>query len=272
MGPRSRSSHRRPAVSDDRRLIAVVGEVAERLSPGALSALVGALRADGSGPVLEHVVATPYYQEVVRDLREAWGHQPSVDSTALALALECAGERQQAARKRRVSIVWTGPPTEAVPVRRTDQALLELVNAAMRRLIVVSFAVYKVQVIADALVAAAARGVSVAVVLESEAESGGKVDYEMAAALGSKVAKHATIYTWPAELRPKTPKGKRASLHAKCAVADGERLLVSSANLTEFALTVNIELGLLVEGDDAPQRVQTHLESLIEAGSLRAIA
>ena len=94
-------------------------------------------------------------------------------------------------------------------MRRTDQALIELVNAAKRRLIVVSFAVYKVPAIADALVAAAARGVSVAVVVESEAESGGKVDYEMAAALGSEVAKHATIYTWPAENRPKTAKGTR---------------------------------------------------------------
>lgn len=256
-------------MSDDAHLIAVVGEVAERLSPGALSTLVTALRANGGGPALEHAVATPYYQDAVRELREAWAQQPAVDAAALALALECAGERQQAARRRRVSIVWTGPPTEAVPVRRTDQALIELVNAAKRRLIVVSFAVYKVPAIAAALVGAATRGVSVAVVLESEAESGGKVDYEMAAALGSDVAKHATIYTWPAELRPKTAKGTRASLHAKCAVADGERLLVSSANLTEFALTLNIELGLLVEGDDAPERVHAHLESLIEAGVLR---
>jgi phosphatidylserine/phosphatidylglycerophosphate/cardiolipin synthase-like enzyme len=117
---------------------------------------------------LEHAVATPHYQDAVRDLREAWARQPLVDSAALALALECAAERQQAARRRRVSIVWTGPPTEAVPVRRTDQALLELVNAAKQRLIVVSFAVYKVPAIAEALVAAASRGVSVAVVLESE--------------------------------------------------------------------------------------------------------
>ncbi len=77
--------------------------------------------------------------------------------------------------------------------------------------------------------------------------------------------------TWPAELRPKMAKGTRASLHAKCAVADGKRLLVSSANLTEFALTLNIELGLLVEGDDAPRRVQQHLESLFQTETLRPV-
>lgn len=255
-------------MSDDQRLIAVVGGVAERLSPGALSALVTALRANGNRSAMVQAVASPHYQDAVRELCEVWTRTPAVDADSLALAIECAGERQEAARQRRVSIVWTGPPTEAVPVRRTDQALLELVNAAKERLIVVSFAVYKVPAIADALVAAAVRGVSVAIVLESAAESEGKVDYEMSTALGSEVAKHATFYSWPAELRPKTPKGTRASLHAKCAVADGERLLVSSANLTEFALTLNIELGLLVEGDDAPRRVQEHLESLIETGVL----
>jgi isocitrate/isopropylmalate dehydrogenase len=39
--------------------------------------------------------------------------------------------------------------------------------------------------------------------------------------------------------------------------------------LIEFALTLNIELGLLVEDDEAAQRVQQHLESLIDSGVLQ---
>jgi phosphatidylserine/phosphatidylglycerophosphate/cardiolipin synthase-like enzyme len=140
------------------------------------------------------------------------------------------------------------PETDAVPVRRTEQALLELIARANRKLIVVSFAVYKVREVADALIAAAQRGCDVSVVLESEAESGGKVTFEMAEALGSDVAACANFYSWPYELHPETGAGRRASLHAKCAVADGERFLVSSANLTEYAFTKNMELGLLVEG------------------------
>jgi hypothetical protein len=57
--------------------------------------------------------------------------------------------------------------------------------------------VYKVREVAGALIAAAQRGCDVAVVLESEAESGGKVTFEMAATLGSDVAAHAKLYTWP---------------------------------------------------------------------------
>jgi phosphatidylserine/phosphatidylglycerophosphate/cardiolipin synthase-like enzyme len=149
--------------------------------------------------------------------------------------------------------------------------LLELLTGAIERLIVVSFAVYKVPEVAGALVACAEGGCDVAVVLESEAESGGKVTYEMSQALGSEVSKHATLYTWPAELRPATGSGKRASLHAKCAVAGERRLLVSSANLTEYAFTKNIELGLLVEGGDVPSRVHRYFDALIARGILRAI-
>jgi phosphatidylserine/phosphatidylglycerophosphate/cardiolipin synthase-like enzyme len=193
------------------------------------------------------------------------------DGAALALALAAAREREQAARQQQVSIVWTGPETDAVPVRRTDQALLEVICRATLKLIVVSFAVYKVREVADALVAAAQRGCDVAVVLESEAESGGKVTYDMAAALGSEVGAYASLYSWPHDLRPETGNGKRASLHVKCAVADGERLLVSSANLTEYAFTKNMELGLLVEGGDIPKRVDEHLSALISAGILRLL-
>ena len=46
-------------------------------------------------------------------------------------------------------------------------------------------------------------------------------------------------------------------------MADGARLLVSSANLTEFALNMNMELGLLVSGVDLPDRVVGHLDQLI---------
>jgi phosphatidylserine/phosphatidylglycerophosphate/cardiolipin synthase-like enzyme len=85
----------------------------------------------------------------------------------------------------------------------------------------------------------------------------------MTNALGSEVARHATLYTWPAELRPEAGNGKLAALHAKCAVADGARLIVSSANLTEYAFTKNMELGLLIEGGEIPRRVDAHWRALI---------
>jgi len=259
-------------MSDDP-LVAAIGRASSSLPEGALDRLIDLLGADASDSQIRAAVPTPNYEEITSELLAARTvRDPAPDNAALALALAAARERERAARQQRVSIVWTGPETEAVPVRRTDQALLELVARANRKLIVVSFAVYKVGEVSAALIAAAERGCDVAVVLESEAESGGKVTYEMAAALGSEVAAHATLYTWPHDLRPETGTGKRGSLHAKCAVADGDRLLISSANLTEYAFTKNMELGLLVEGGDIPRRVEAHLSALITAGVLRPIS
>ena len=51
-------------------------------------------------------------------------------------------------------------------------------------------------------------------------------------------------------------------------MADRRALLVSSANLTAYALTLNMELGLLVRGGDLPGRVAGHFDRLIEAGVL----
>jgi hypothetical protein len=62
-----------------------------------------------------------------------------------------------------------------------------------------------VRAVADALMAAGATGMRcLSVVLESEAESGAKVTFELAAALGSAVAAHAKLYTWPYDLCPET--------------------------------------------------------------------
>jgi phosphatidylserine/phosphatidylglycerophosphate/cardiolipin synthase-like enzyme len=251
-------------------LVREIGQAVASLPDGALDALERAFRAGLPDSAIIDAVPTDAFRDRARALIAA-RDVAAADSTAVGLALSAARDREQAARAQQVSIVWTGPETAGIPVRRTEQALLELIAGALERLIVVSFAVYKVPEVAAALISCAERGCDVAIVLESEAESRGKVSYEMSQALGSAVANHATLYTWPAELRPETGNGKRASLHAKCAVADKKRLLVSSANLTEYAFTKNIELGLLVEGGDVPGRVQQYFDALIAHSTLRAI-
>jgi len=250
-------------ITGERTLPRAVGRTAERLSAGSLGALCAALREGTPPESLARTVATTHYRGTVEELVDVWSQHSDISPEALAIAVECAAERVEWARQEELSLVWSGPATDAVPVRRSDQALLQLVRAAKSRLIIVSYAVYSVPEIAKALVTAARRGVEVAVVLESAEESEGNVSYEMAQALGGRVADHVTFYTWPADRRPRTPSGRVASLHAKCAVADGRRLLISSANLTDAALRLNMELGLLVSEGPIPARLQSHLEQLI---------
>jgi cardiolipin synthase A/B len=60
-------------------------------------------------------------------------------------------------------------------------------------------------------------------------------------------------------------------MHAKCAVADEELLFISSANLTGYALALNMELGLLVRGGPLPAAVWTHFQRLIEGGVMELV-
>jgi phosphatidylserine/phosphatidylglycerophosphate/cardiolipin synthase-like enzyme len=62
-----------------------------------------------------------------------------------------------------------------------------------------------------------------------------------------------------------------AALHAKCAVADARLLFVSSANLTDYALNLNMELGVLIAGGSQPQTVMAQFDELIAQGILQRV-
>lgn len=87
-------------------------------------------------------------------------------------------------------------------------------------------------------------------------------------AVGEELEALCNIYVWPPHKRPTDGAGRHGSLHAKCAVADEQTILVSSANLTEYALSLNMELGLLVHGGDLPGRAADHLRDLMSANVL----
>jgi phosphatidylserine/phosphatidylglycerophosphate/cardiolipin synthase-like enzyme len=54
-------------------------------------------------------------------------------------------------------------------------------------------------------------------------------------------------------------------------VVFGRCLFLSSANLTEYAFTVNMELGLLVMGGPLPCQVEEQFDRLIAAGVLERV-
>lgn len=76
------------------------------------------------------------------------------------------------------------------------------------------------------------------------------------------------IWYDPLSLLPSGP--TRAVAHAKCVVADGQRLFVSSANFTEAAQNRNLEAGLLVASSALAGRMVDFLEGLIRERRVRA--
>ena len=82
------------------------------------------------------------------------------------------------------------------------------------------------------------------------------------------MAARASIYYWPLDRRENDAAGRHGILHVKCAVAHGRKLYLSSANLTEYAFTVNMELGVFIVGGNLPGQVEKHFDRLIQAGVL----
>ena len=244
----------------------MIAATAGALSLQARAVLVKHLRAGSSPSDIRAAVPAVGYQAAIDRLLNAWTEEPDVDAAAVALALESAARSLSAAP--RLSLVWTGPTTNAVTVRRTDQALLQLINAAKSRLLVVSFAVYKVPMVAAALRRAGRRGVGIDVVVETQEASGGKMSFDGWTDLAAGAEGVCRLWTWANDRRPIASSGQVASLHAKCAVADSARLLVSSANLTEFAQQLNMELGVLIRGGELPERVQRHFDVLMSKEEL----
>lgn len=103
-------------------------------------------------------------------------------------------------------------------MRRTDQALIQIIEGAQRSLLIVSFAVYSIPVIRSALIDAAARHVQIQLFIESPEESGGRLAYHALHTLGANMAHAADIYIWPQPQRPRNQQGQYGVLHA-----NGER-------------------------------------------------
>lgn len=208
----------------------------------------------------------------MRTLLATWAAQaPEQHPAALAWALRGAHSMDTWHRRAQsLELVWTGPAPHGTVLRRTDQALLELVESARRRLLIVSFAAYRVPAVHDALVRANARGVALEFVFESPEESLGRVSTDPRLALDRELARRSKVWHWPLEVRERDERGRHGTLHAKCALADGERLLVSSANFTGDALFLNMELGVMIEGGALPGEVARHFDALMRYGVLKA--
>jgi phosphatidylserine/phosphatidylglycerophosphate/cardiolipin synthase-like enzyme len=161
---------------------------------------------------------------------------------------------------------------EQMPLRRTEQAILQVLDSATSHITLVSFAVYRIPNICNALIRAAKRGVRLTVIVETPDKIAGEGEYSTIKALGPEVAACSSVYFWPKENRPAGDNNKVGILHVKCAVADGKWLFLSSANLTQQAFTINMELGMLIRGGSLPQKVEQQFQTLIQGGFLQSVS
>ena len=192
----------------------------------------------------------------------AWKNNSKVSPIEIAAALRSASATAKENEKRgKTEIVWTGPTTDSMPVRHTEQVLCEVINSAERELFIVSFVAYEIESVTKALRNAIGRNVLLSFLLELPYEQGGKVGQDSIKMM-KRLFPSANIYSWAANLKT-DPKYFKGAIHAKCAVADGALAFITSANLTVAAMDRNIELGILIKGGKVPLELNKHLNSLV---------
>lgn len=207
------------------------------------------------------------YREHAERIARAWSRAPDRAGAVVAAALRAAASTAATVRaEHKISLVWTGPSTEAVLLRSTRSVLSTLVANASESLVLVSFVSHDVAELAAELGHAAERGVDVKLILETPDDPGGPLVIDPAHPF-APIKDTASFYRWPAEAR-KASFAAAARLHAKCVIADRSSALITSANLTSAGINDNIELGILIEAGDLPAKLNQHIELLIESGTL----
>lgn len=250
-------------------LLDAVAVIASLVSPEKVKAIAARIRQTGPekvGTALSGVLGTPVAAAAVERLIEAW-RSTSIGADELAsMLLASSHVVTKAAREQSAELVWTGPTTPFVSARRTEQALLQVIDSAHSTLFITSFVAYDVSSIVASLNAASGRGVSISMLLESSQEHGGSISMDVIGKMRSLVPA-ARLYGWV----KKTDEFADGRVHAKVAVADGKVCFITSANLTGYAMDRNMEAGVLIIGGLVARELDNHLRSLAKTGVISPV-
>ncbi|MDT0422981.1 DISARM system phospholipase D-like protein DrmC [Streptomyces evansiae] len=214
-----------------RRLARLLATLCERLPDERLGAVRQVLET-AAGPddvLVSRFIAAQTAAGLAQQLLEitqAWhAEAPGMTGAGLALALATA---RSYPRPRAPQVVISGPMSASIPARLTSGVAMEVIRSATQSLLIASFAAHGVRDVVRELAQAVDRGVHVDLMLEESTQ---------AAAAFAALPKGVRIWHRVEAL---------GVLHAKLIVADRHTALLGSANLTDRALSDNIELGVVL--------------------------
>jgi phosphatidylserine/phosphatidylglycerophosphate/cardiolipin synthase-like enzyme len=227
-----------------------------------------------SGPASIAKLATGHamVQSALSSLITSWTSEyTTLSSSVFALQLSALKEAVLLAESEatQTEVVWTGPRVEGSFLRATRQVVQDIISAAESELLVVGYWLagkedYEgiindiINLIANAL----GRGVKVTIVLDKGEKGYGKNNRDTLIALWPNGVPLPKLLTWKIP-----PNDKHLKLHAKVLVADRHDALVTSANLTMYALDRNMEMGVRAQGQPS-KRIAQHFELLQNRGVL----
>lgn len=250
-------------------LLDAVVDLVALVSPAKVHTIASALRGLASprlAPAANRLADTPTARVAAGRVIQAWGQVKAHGNEVAGMLLGASEARLRVERELNVELVWTGPTTNFVPTRRTEQVLLDIIASAETEIFLVSFVAYDVPRVVTALNAATSRAVRVRILLEASTTHGGTLNHDPTATMRSRVPL-AELFTWVEKAEPFVD-GK---VHAKVAAVDGSRAFITSANLTGHALEKNMEAGVLLNGGLVPQTLSKHLQALVDVGIIEQV-
>lgn len=166
-----------------------------------------------------------------------------------------------------------------MPSQPPGQAQRELFRQAGQSVLVAGYAVYQGRDVFQALAERmdAEPGLTVRMFLDVQRNHG---ETSTSGEILRRFAHRFRTHEWPGSRLPEVyydPRSldaegpKRASLHAKCVVADERIAFISSANFTEAAQVRNIEVGAFIRSVPFARQLASHFMGLADRHALERL-
>ena len=231
-----------------------------------------------TGPGIERLLPGTAYDQIAAALN-SWAFTGGFNGRQLALIGQgILRDRQlHAPAAQGVELVATGPAVAGLVHRETSVVIHDLFAHAEKSVLLAGYAVYQGQKIFQPLAERMTAQPDLQVRLFFDIARSHR-DTTASTELIRQFIDRFRRKDWPAgapvpqlffdSRSLDSPRGVKASLHAKCVVVDNRATFISSANFTEAALERNIELGLLASNPELALQVTTFFDRLIEQKQL----
>lgn len=249
-----------------------------RLPPATMSRLVAALETGRLRlPATDAALSAALGSTPPPGVGAALDVMHSLGTPTAAAAVWIRGLAAAAAGPRLPELVWSGPRLPGVHARDTRSVFERLLRNAKESVWLSTYAYHDGQEAFRMLAKRmdAVPGLVVHVLLNVHRPWG---DKRPAKDCLADFTKQFFAYDWPGTRRPLVHYDPRSLLdegkavhHAKALVVDDQRLLVTSANLTEAAFDRNHELGLFVEDAALARAAAEHLRLLLKHGRMKPL-
>ena len=155
-------------------------------------------------------------------------------------------------RKEKIELITTAPPSFLLKTKRINNVVNEVIENAEKSLLITGYSISEfVEDIIDRIIEKSQRGLFVKIFIN---------DLNKQKAIDKLLryqGKFLQLYNYA------NNDDKMAALHAKIILADGEKGIISSANLSYHGMAGNIEMGTLVHSAKLGKQIEEFFKNLV---------